>query len=188
MDSAVAQLTIVKVSFLGTLTRQLGYTCHCLTFTFTLLNLLHDNFSHIRIPVKIVINLLLDEVTHIFINRRRHRMLGIHLRWYRRHCKRPQFDFRLTLKHRFLHIQCNSCNNTCTYIAIFIVLLEEFLNSLGYMLLEGTLMSTALSCMLSIHKRIVLLTILIGMRKGNFNILTLEMNNGIKCIAGHTVL
>ena len=56
------------------------------------------------------------------------------------------------------------------------------------MLLEGTLMGTALDGVLAVDERVVLLTVLVGMGEGDFNVLTLQVDNGIEGIAGHTVL
>ena len=48
-------------------------------------------------------------------------------------------------------------------------------------------MGTALSGMLTINEGVVFLTILIGMGKGNLNILALKVDNGVKGIVRHTV-
>ena len=56
------------------------------------------------------------------------------------------------------------------------------------MLLEGTLMGSALCGMLTVYKRVVLLTILVGMREGNLDILTFQMDNRVEGIVGHAVL
>src|SRR5574344_218854 len=55
------------------------------------------------------------------------------------------------------------------------------------MLLEGTLVRTALSSMLAVHERIVLLSVLVGMGKSNLNVLTLQMDDGIEGIRSHAV-
>ena len=56
------------------------------------------------------------------------------------------------------------------------------------MLFEGTLMGTALRRMLTIDEGMVFLTVLVGMSEGNLNILTLEMDNRIESVIGHTVI
>ena len=56
------------------------------------------------------------------------------------------------------------------------------------MFFESTLMGTALCGMLTIDKRVVFLTILIGVRKGHFDILTFQMDNRIEWVVGHAVL
>ena len=55
------------------------------------------------------------------------------------------------------------------------------------MLLESSLMCTALRCMLTIHERVILLAILIGMSESDFNILSLHVNNRIQWINGHII-
>ena len=49
-------------------------------------------------------------------------------------------------------------------------------------------MCSALGGMLTVYKRVILLAVLVGMRKGYLDILALQVNNGVECIAGHTVL
>ena len=127
--------------------------------------------------VQIIVHLLFDEVSYIFINSI---AIGSHLR-------RTQLNLRLTLKDRFFHIDCNSRYDTCTDVTIFIFAKELF-NSLGDMFFESTLMGTALCGMLTIDKRVVFLTILIGVRKGHFDILTFQMDNRIEWVVGHAVL
>ena len=55
------------------------------------------------------------------------------------------------------------------------------------MLLEGTLVGTALRGVLSVHKRVVFLAILVGMGEGNLDILALHMDDGIDGVGGHRV-
>ena len=55
------------------------------------------------------------------------------------------------------------------------------------MLLEGSLVCTALRCMLSIHERVILLAILIGVCESYLNILSLHMNYRIQWINSHII-
>ena len=55
------------------------------------------------------------------------------------------------------------------------------------MLLEGCLMCTALCCMLTIHERVILLAILIGVCESYLNILSLHMNYRIQWINCHII-
>ena len=55
------------------------------------------------------------------------------------------------------------------------------------MLLEGTLMSTALGGVLTIHEGIVLLAILIGMGKGDLDIFALHVDYLIETLVGHII-
>ena len=177
VDTAVAQLTIMEVGFLGALTGQFRHTGHCLALPLTLLDLPFQHLSHISMDVQIVIHLLLDEVADIFVDAY---TIGSHR-------QRSEFDLRLTLEHRLFHVDGNGCHDTRTDIAI-LILAEEIADGTGDMLLEGTLVRTALCGMLTIHKRVVLLTILVGMGKGDLDILTLQVDDGIEGIVGHTIL
>ena len=129
--------------------------------------------------MEIIVHLILDEITDEFI----HRNTSIGL-----HSERTEFDFRLTLKLRFFHVDGNGCNDSATNIGILIVLLIEFLDGSGDMLLERTLMRTTLNGVLTIHKRMIFLTILlVGMRKGNLDVVALQVDNRIKCLRIHRV-
>ena len=167
----------MQVSLLGTLTSQFGDASHCLTFALALLHLILNDLSDVLMDVQVVINLLFDEVTYIFIN-------AIPVR---SHLRRAQLDFRLTLEDGFFYVNGYSSHHTCTDVTI-LIFTKELLDGLGDMFLESTLMRTALRGMLSIDERIVLLAILVSMSEGNLNILALQVNDGIEWIVGHTVL
>ena len=158
----------MEVGLLSTFASQLGDTSHRLTITLALLDLILQHLCHIAVDMEIVIHLLLYEVTNIFI----------YADTLRRHHSRTQLNLRLTLEDRFLDIDGDSCNDTSTDIAI-LILIEELLDGSCDVLLKGTLMSTALSSMLSVDKRIILLTILISMSKGNLYVVTLKMDDRI---------
>ena len=161
----------MEISFLGALTGQFRHTGHCLALPLTLLDLPFQHLSHISMDMQIVIHLLLDEVADIFVDAY---TIGSHR-------QRSEFDLRLTLEHRLFHVDGNGCHDTRTDIAI-LILAEEIADGTGDMLLEGTLVRTALCGMLTIHKRVVLLTILVGMGKGDLDILTLQMDDGVEGI------
>ena len=177
VDAAVAQLTIMQIGFLGTVTSQLGDASHRLALTFRFLDFTLNDLSYILMDMQIVVDLLLNEVAYIFIN-----CVTIG-----RHHRRTQLDFRLTLEDGLLDINGDGSDNTCTNVAI-LIFTKELLNRLGNMLLKSTLMCTALSGVLTIHEGIVFLAILVGMCKGNLNILPFQMNDRIQSIVRHTVL
>ena len=177
MDAAIAQLAVVKVRLLGTLTRQFGYASHRLALTLALLDLILQNLSHILVDMEIVIYFLLQEIAHILIDG---------FASVRRHCGTSELDLRLTLEHRLLYVQCNGCHQSVSDVAI-LILAVELLDGSGDMLLEGTLMSTALGGVLTIHEGIVLLAILIGMGKGNLDIFALHVDNLIETLVGHII-
>ena len=56
------------------------------------------------------------------------------------------------------------------------------------MLFESTLMGTALRRMLTIDEGMVFLTVLVSMSEGYLDILTLEMDDRIESVIGHTVI
>ena len=166
----------MQISLLGTLTSQLGNASHRLAFTFRLLDLTLDDLSNILMDMQVIVDLLFDEVAYIFINGI---SIGSHLR-------RTQLDLRLTLEDGFLHIDGNGSNNTRTNVTI-LVLAKELLDGLGNMLLESTLMGTALCGVLTVDKAVVLLTVLVGMGKGYLDVVTLQMDNGVEGVIGHAV-
>ena len=176
VDAAVTELTVVEVGLLGTLTGQLGHTRHRLTLPFALLDLIFQDLCHVSMDMQVVVHLLLDKVAHIFINAD---PVGSH-------GQGAQLDLRLTLEHRFLHIDGNGGHNTCADVSI-LVFVEELLDGTGDMLFKGTLVGTSLSGMLTIDEGIILLTILVRVCEGNLNVLTLQMDNGIEPVIGHTV-
>ena len=167
----------MEICLLGTLTGQFGNTSHRLTLTLTLLDLILHHLSHILMDMQIVIHLLLDEVADILIDA--HTIGG--------HRQRAQLDLRLTLKHRLFHIDGNCSHNTSSDVTI-LIFSKEIADGPGDMLLEGTLMGTALSGMLTIDEGIVFLTILIGMGEGNLDILAFQVDYRIKSVVGHTIV
>ena len=128
--------------------------------------------------VQIVIDLFFDKVAHIFINAF---TAGTH-------CQRTEFDFCLTFKHRLFHVNGNGCHNTIADIRVFVIFAEKLFYRFGDMLFKGTLMRSSLCCMLSVHKRVILFAILIGMSKRNFDVFSLHVNDGIKAIVGHIII
>ena len=129
--------------------------------------------------MQIVVNLLLYEVANVLIYR--HTTI-------RRHGERTELDFRLTLEHRFFHVDGYGSHQSVAYVAIFEVLLIKFLYRLSNMFLESTLMGSALSGVLTVHERMVLLAILVGMSEGNLYVLALEVDDRIDAVVGHGVV
>ena len=177
MDAAVAELAVMEVRLLGTLTGQLRHTSHRFTVTLALLDFVLQHLGHIAVDMQIVVYALFDEVAHIFIN----------TDTLRRHGGRAQLDLRLTLEDGFLDIDGDGSYDTRSDITILIFVIE-LLDGSGDVLLEGALMGTALNGVLAIDEGIILLAILVGMREGDLDVVPLEMDDGIEGIAGHTVL
>ena len=177
MDTAVAQLTVMEVGLLSTLTGQFGDTCHRLALTFTLLDLVLQHFCHILMDMHIVIHLLLDEVANVFVDAH---TVG-------RHGQGAKLDLRLTLEDGFLHVDGYGGHNTCTdvTILIFAIIIAD---RTGNMLLEGTLLRSALNSVLAIDEGLVLFTILVRMGEGYLDIFALQVDDGIKSVVGHAVV
>ena len=175
----VTQLTIVQVGLLAHLASLLGHTSHLLADTLTLLHLRENHLSHVSILVQEIIHLLLDEIPHKLVDA--HPTL-------RRSRQRAQFHLSLTLKQRLLDIDTDSSHQTIANIPILIVLARIVLDDLSDILLERSLMRTTQRRMLTIDKRIVLLTILLRMRKRNLDILTRQMTNRVESIVVHTII
>ena len=127
--------------------------------------------------MQVVVNLLFDEVANIFVDTD---TIG-------RHRGGAQFYLCLTFEDGFFDIDGDGCHDTGSDITI-LVFVEKILDGAGYMLLEGTLMRSTLCGVLSVDKRVILLAILVGMGEGNLDIVTLQMDDGIERIIGHTVL
>ncbi len=188
MYAAVAQLAVVQVGLLGALAGQLGDAGHGLALLLALLYLLHHHLGGVGVLVQVVVHLLLDEVAHIFINRGGHGVVGVDRRGGRRHGQRAQLDLRLALEHGLLYVQRYGGHDAGAYVAVLEVLLEELLDGLGYVLLEGTLVGAALRGVLSVDEAVVLLAVLVGMGEGYLYVLALQVYDGVEGIAGHAVL
>ena len=177
MDAAIAQLTVMEVGLLGTFTSQFGDAGHGLALPFTGSDLFQNGVGDFQILMQEVVHLQFDEVAHILIDRN---TTGTH-------CQRTQFNLRLTLEHWFFDVHRNSRHNTVTDVTILKILVVELFDGLGDVLLEGTLMGTALCRVLTVHKRIIFLAILVGMGESNLDVLALHVNDGIHGIGGHVV-
>ena len=170
MDAAVAQLAVVHVDLLGTLTGYLGDTGNGLALLLALLNFLQHGIGHLGVAVQVVVNLGLDEVAHKLVEAA---ATGLH-------GGRAQLHLGLALKHRLLHIDGDGTHDTVADIGEFVVFVIKLLDGAGNMLLEGALVGTALRGVLTIDKGVVLLIILVGMGEGNLYVLGLEVYDGIE--------
>ena len=68
-----------------------------------------------------------------------------------------------------------------------VVLREELLYGTCDVLLEGALMGAALRGVLSVYEGMIFLAVLVGMREGNLDVLTLHVYDGIERFGGHRV-
>ena len=127
--------------------------------------------------VQEVVYLKLDEVANILVD-----ALAA-----RRHLQRAELNLGLALKHRLFHVYGNGSHKAVAYVGELVVLAEELLYGARYVLLEGALVGAALCGVLSVDKRVILLAILVGMRKGYLYVLALDMYDGVKRVGGHGV-
>ena len=179
MYAAVAQLAVVQVGLLCPLTCQLGDASHRLTLPLALLNLLLQDVGTVfLVDVQVVVDLTLEEVADILID-------GLAIG---RHERAAQLNLGLALEDRLLDIDGYGSHNTVADVGILVALVEEFLDGLGDVLLERTLVGTALSGVLAVDERVVFLSILVGMGEGNLYILADDMHDGIESVVGHIVI
>ena len=178
MNSAIAEFPVMQICLLCTLTSQLGYTSHGFTFVLTLSNFILKHVSHIFfMNVQKVINLALNKVTNILV-------YGF-AAWL--HQRRTKLNLGLRLENRLFNVDGYSRNDTVSNICKLVTFVEKFFDCTCNMLFKSTLMRSALRSMLTIHKAMVLFTILIGMSESNLNILSFNMNDRIKWVYSHVV-
>ena len=131
--------------------------------------------------MEVVVYIFLDKIAYKLIdaNSRERKRIAVAILG-RCHSQRAQFDFSLAFKDRLNNSHRNGCYESVPNILIFVTLAEIFLDGAGYMLLECTLVGTALGGMLSVDIRIVFFSILLCMGECNVNAITSKVNNGIQ--------
>ena len=77
VDAAVTQLTVVQVSFLGTLTGYLRDAGNGLAFFFGFLDFLQQDFGHIGMLVEVVVYLLFYEIAHKLVDADARQRIGV---------------------------------------------------------------------------------------------------------------
>ena len=178
MDPAITELAVVQICFFRTFASQFGNTGYGFTFFFGILYLLLHDLGNVCMFMQVIVQFLFDEVAYELVYRD---SSG-------RHIGRSQFDLRLTFKHRLFHVNGNGSYQSVADIGIIHTLVIELFDRAGYMFFEGALMSSSLGCMLSVDKGVVLFTILSGVRKGDFDIFSFEVNDRIKSYRSHIVI
>ena len=177
MNAAVAELAVVEIRLLGTFTGKFGNARHCLALAFALLDLILQNLSYILVDMEIVVYFLLQEIAHILIDG---------FATIRRHRSTSELNLSLTLEDRFFYVDGNGSHQSVSDVSI-LILAVELLDSLGNMLLEGTLMRTSLGGVLTVDEGIVLLAILVGMGEGNLDVLALHVDDVVEAFIGHII-
>ena len=128
--------------------------------------------------VQIVVYLALNEVAHVLVNAFSART----------HRQRTQFNLRLTFEHGLLYVDGNGSHQSVTYVYVLVVLREKVLNGFGDVFFKCALVRAALRGMLSVYKGVILLAVLVGVGKGNLDVLALYVNDGVKAVVGHAVV
>src|SRR5690606_8221198 len=90
-----------------------------------------------------------------------------------------QFGFGLRFEYRFLHLDGNGANDGSTNIRSIEFLFIKFTDRLHDRFTIGRLMRTTLRGMLSVDKGIIFFTILLTVGHGDFNIISLKVNDRI---------
>ena len=103
----------------------------------------------------------------------------------RTHIFRTQLHFRLTLEHRFLHIDSDRSHHTVTDIRQLLVLVKELLDGATYRFAISRLVCTALDGMLTVDEGEILITVLVRMRQCDLDIFAFDMNDRIQRINRH---
>ena len=103
MNLAVAQFGVVHEVLLRTLASRLRHTSYRLALFLAILYLLQHDLRYLRVLVQVVVQLLFDEVIDELVHAHATR---------RTHVFRTEFDFRLALEDRLLHIDSYRPDNT----------------------------------------------------------------------------
>ena len=125
--------------------------------------------------MQVIIQFLLDKIVD---------KLG-YCRSFRSHIFRTQLRLGLTFKDRFFYFYTDGGNNTGTNIRIIEVLVVIFLDNTSDCFLKSRQMCTTLRCMLTVYERIIFFSVLVTVRNHYFNILTFQMDDGIKRFGCH---
>src|SRR5690606_22057883 len=86
------------------------------------------------------------------------------------HVLRAQFCFCLAFEYRFDHSYRNRSYNTGTYIRSVIIFLVKVADGFYICLAESLLVRTALRRMLTVHKAVNILAVVVVMGNGHFDI------------------
>ena len=179
MYAAVAQLAVVQVGFLRSLSCELRYARHCLAFLLALLYLLLHHLSHVSVYVQVVVHFGFYEVAHILVDAHSASRL---------HCERAELYLGLAFKHRLLHVDGYRRHQTVAYVAVFIVLAEVFLYRPRYVFLESALVSAPLRGVLSVHEGVIFLSVLVRVCESYLDVLALHVYDRVEPVGCHCVV
>ena len=178
MNLTVTEFGVVEQVLLCALTSGLGDSGDGFALLLRILNLLEHHLGDVGIAVEVVVELGLDEVVDELIDG--DISVG-------RHVFRAEFDFRLGLEDGFFDVNGYRSNNTVTDVSEFLVLIEKLLDGSSDGLAVSGLVRTTLNGVLSVDEGIILVSGLIGMGQGNFDIFAGDVNNRIEGVGGHAL-
>ena len=145
MDATVTQFFVVQTHFFGNFASLFLYARNRFTLLLALNDLFIENIGGLGMFVQVVIEMLLEEINNIVADRRAVRVGLVHQ-------PRAELDFGLRLKLRIDNLHTDCRHNRSPDIRRIIIFAIKLPNSLGNRLPKSTLMSTALRCMLTVHK------------------------------------
>ena len=186
MIAAIAQLSVVQVGLLCAFACQLGDPGNGFALFLGVLYLLQHHFGHQRVLVQIVVYLGLDEVAHVFVDGRSCRLSF--LGHGGPHVVAAQFGLGLAFEHGFFHVEGYGGYQSVANVGVFEVFVVELLDGACQVLFQGCLVGAPLCGVLPVDEGVVLLAVLVGVGKGNFDVLAFEVYDVVQPLAGHVVL
>ena len=176
VDLAVTQLGIINQVLLRPFARRLRHTGNRFALLLGVLNLLQHDLHGLRSFMQVVIELLFDEIVDELVHAHAAR---------RTHIFGTQLHLRLALEHRLLYIDSYRSNNTVADIGQLLILVKELLDGAADRFAESGLVGTSLNSMLAVHKREILIAVLVRVCQSYLDVFTFQMNNWIKRTDGH---
>ena len=169
VQSAIPQLAVVQVGFFGPLVGQLLDSGHVLAFPLALGDSFEQGIGHRRMLVQVIIQFPFDKIPD----------KGAERSTTRGHVLGSQLGFGLRLKNRLLNPQANSTNDGAPDIGGIKILFVKFPNGPHQRLAVSRQMRTPLGRVLTVHEGIIFLAVLFTVGKGQFNIVSFEVNDRI---------
>ena len=169
VDLAVAEFAVVQVRLLGTFVGKLLDARDFLAFTFVLRDAVEQSLFGFGILVQVVVELACDVIDDP----------GAQLCAARRNSRRTELRLCLRFEHRFLDAYGNRSDDAVADVGRIEVLLEVVAGTLDDAFAECLLVRTALRGVLTVHKTVVMLAVLVAVRERAFDVLVLEMDDRI---------
>ena len=179
VDAAVAQLAVVHVDFLGTLTGYLRDAGYLLAFLLGAQYLVEHDVGRLGRLMEEVVHFGLDEVADELVEARA--SVG-------RHRGRAELHLCLALEDGLLYVDGDGGNQSVADVGELHVLVVKLLDGSGDVFLEGALVRATLRGVLSVDKGVVLLAVLVGMGEGYLDVVGLQVHDGIEGRGRHPVV